>query len=195
MKRLVVASKNKGKIKEFEQMLGKFDFQVLSLNDFGQIEEPEETGSTFLDNAKLKASYYAQKTKEYCMADDSGLQVDALNGAPGVYSARYAGLDATDEKNNKLLIKNMTGQTNRNCQFFCALAIADPTGKIVFTTQGLCHGTLLEQPIGDNGFGYDPLFFSVDLQKTLAQALPDEKNSISHRSKALQDMVKLLDNR
>lgn len=191
MKKVVVASRNKGKVKEFQEMLNSLDIEVVDLSQWPDLEEPEETGMTFMENAKLKANYYAQNTGNYCLADDSGLEVLALNGAPGVYSARYAGMQHNDKDNNQLLLKNMQGKTDRTCRFCCTLALANPDGNIVLTAEGFCEGVLLEQERGDSGFGYDPLFFSKDLKKSLGEASSKEKNSISHRSRALQKLVKL----
>ena len=188
MKKLLVATKNKGKIREFTQML-KNDFAIVTLDEFPYMEEPEENGTTFMENARLKASYYSKKTQVYCIADDSGLEVDALGGAPGVMSARYAGEHGLDKENNKLLLKNMEKETNRKCRFFCALALSDSTGKIVLDATGTCEGELLYEEKGEGGFGYDPLFFSLDLKKALAEASSDEKNAVSHRSHALKKLT------
>lgn len=192
MKKLVVASKNQGKIKEFEKMMADLPFEVVSLDEYPAIEEPEETGKTFMENACLKASYYAKATGQMCMADDSGLEVYALNGAPGVMSARYSGEHGDDKENNKLLLKNMLNEKERGCRFFCALALANADAEIDLTSEGSCEGELLYEETGNGGFGYDPLFFSLDLNKSLAQAIPDEKNSVSHRSMALRKLVKLM---
>lgn len=192
MTKLVLASKNAGKVREFKEMFEVLPFTVLSLDGFPDIEEPEETGQTFMENAHLKACYYAKATGELCMADDSGLEVYALNGEPGVMSARYAGKHGSDKDNNILLLENMTREKNRRCRFFCALAVANPAGSILFETQGSCEGELLLEEKGLGGFGYDPLFFSLDLNKSLAEASPEEKNSVSHRSRALQKLVKIM---
>ena len=124
-----------------------------------------------------------------CLADDSGLEVLSLKGAPGVRSARYAGEEATDEENNELLLANMKLQVRRNCRFFCALAVASPEGKIVVESSGICDGILLHEPHGTNGFGYDPLFWSTELHKPLGEATMEEKNGISHRAKAAKKLV------
>ena len=190
MIKLVVASKNAGKIREFTQMFQKLPFEILSLSNFHDIEEPEETGLTFMQNAQLKARYYADATGELCMADDSGLEVYSLNSAPGVLSARYAGTHGSDSDNNNLLLANMLNKQERGCRFFCALAVAQPDGHVLFETEGFCEGELLYAEKGQGGFGYDPLFFSLDLKKSLAEATPSEKNSVSHRSRALKKLVK-----
>lgn len=185
MKEIVVATKNKGKLKEFKVLFDNLGIEVFSLADFQDVLEPEETGKTFMDNALLKARYYAAKLNKPCVADDSGISVTALGGAPGVYSARYAGVHSNDQANNNLLLKNMRDIKDRSCKFVCALALVDDNGELLANAVGECQGELLEAPIGDNGFGYDPLFYSPELNKTLAQADMQEKNSISHRAKAL----------
>lgn len=191
MKKIVLASRNQGKLREFKEMLKSLSVVIMDLSSWPELPEPEETGQTFLGNAKLKARYYAKKTGNYCLADDSGLEVFALGGAPGVYSARYAGDSHDDKANNQLLIKNMQGKTDRDCRFCCALALAKPDGEIILTAEGFCEGVLLEAEDGQGGFGYDPLFYSKDLHKSLGQATDEEKNTISHRSRALQELVKL----
>lgn len=186
MKEIVVATKNSGKLKEFEILLSGLGIKVFCLADFPHIEEPEEIGTTFMQNAVLKAAYYAVKVNKVCIADDSGISVASLNGAPGVYSARYAGIHGNDCANNELLLKNMQGVIDRSCKFVCALAVVSPQGVVIADATGECHGVLLEQAVGEHGFGYDPLFYSLDLHKTLAQADMQEKNTVSHRGKALK---------
>lgn len=186
MKEIVVATKNKGKLKEFKVLFESLGIEVFSLGDFQDIVEPEETGLTFMDNALLKARYYAAKLNKPCVADDSGIAVMALGGAPGVYSARYAGVHSDDAANNNLLLQNMHGIKERDCKFICALALVDADGELIANATGECRGILLEAPLGSNGFGYDPLFYSPELNKTLAQADMQEKNSVSHRAKALR---------
>lgn len=192
MKEIVVATKNQGKLKEFKVLFENLGIAVLSLQDVQDICEPEETGATFMDNALLKARYYAAKLNKPCVADDSGIVVDALDGAPGVYSARYAGVHANDQANNQLLLQNMQGVGERGCKFVCALALVLPQGEILATAVGECRGLLLESPVGEHGFGYDPLFYSVELKKSLAQADMQEKNTISHRSRALKSLAEQL---
>lgn len=156
MDTLVIATHNLGKTAEFKEMLKNLPVTVKCLADYPQLVEPNETGHTFAANAKLKASYYAKNLHEYCLADDSGLEVKALDGAPGVRSARYAGEKATDEENNNKLLQQMKFQVKRTCRFRCALAVANPEGKIVAESDGCCDGLLLHEPLGENGFGYDP---------------------------------------
>lgn len=191
VKELVIATHNQGKLAEFKELMKDLPVEVKSLADFEKFVEPEETGKTFAANAKLKALYYAQKTGLTCIADDSGLEVQALDGAPGVRSARYAGEKATDEENNNLLLHNMKFQVKRTCRFRCALAVVQPDGKILYETDGTCDGMLLHEPLGTEGFGYDPLFWSTELHKGMGEATMQEKNKISHRGKAIRKLVSI----
>lgn len=186
---LVIATHNQGKLQEFKELMKELPVEVKCLADFEAIEEPEEIGKTFAANAKLKAAYYAKKTGMVCIADDSGLEVQALDGAPGVRSARYAGEKATDEENNQLLLHNMKFQVKRTCRFRCALAVVQPDGRVLYETDGSCDGMLLHEPLGTGGFGYDPLFWSTELHKGMAEATMQEKNKISHRGKAIKKLV------
>lgn len=186
---LVIATHNQGKLQEFRELMKELPVKIKCLADFEAIEEPEETGKTFAANAKLKAAYYAKKTGMVCIADDSGLEVQALDGAPGVRSARYAGEKATDEENNQLLLHNMKFQVKRTCRFRCALAVVQPDGRVLYETDGSCDGMLLHEPLGTGGFGYDPLFWSTELHKGMAEATMQEKNKISHRGKAIKKLV------
>lgn len=186
---IVIATHNKGKLEEFKVLLADLGITVKSLEDFPPIEEPEETGRTFAANARLKATYYARKTGCVCVADDSGLEVQALEGAPGVRSARYAGEKATDEENNNLLLANMKFQVRRNCRYRAALCVADASGKILNEVDGMCEGMLLHAPLGEGGFGYDPLFWSTELHKGMGEATMQEKNKISHRGKAIRKLA------
>ena len=191
LKQLVIATHNQGKLEEFKALMKELPIEIKSLADFPPIEEPAETGRTFAANARLKAQYYAKKTGAPCIADDSGLEVQALEGAPGVRSARYAGEKATDEENNKLLLMNMKFQVKRTCRFRCALCVALPEGKVLNEVDGICEGMLLHEPLGEGGFGYDPLFWSTELHKGLAEATMQEKNKISHRGKAIRKLVNI----
>ncbi len=189
MEKLVIATHNQGKVGEFQDLMKDSGITIVSLADFDKIEEPEETGKTFAANAKLKAAYYAKALGLPCLADDSGLEVKALDGAPGVRSARFAGEEATDEENNEALINRMKFKVHRACRFRCALAVSDPTGKILKEAEGSCDGMLLHEPLGTEGFGYDPLFWSTELHMGLGEATPEEKNSVSHRSKAIKNLL------
>lgn len=189
LKELVVATHNQGKVEEFKTLMKDLPIEIKYLADFEKIDDPVENGRTFAANARLKATYYAKKLGKPCIADDSGLEVQALDGAPGVRSARYAGEKATDEENNNLLLMNMKFQVKRTCRFRCALCVAQPDGKVLHEVDGICDGMLLHKPLGEEGFGYDPLFWSTELHKGMGEASMQEKNKISHRGKAIRKLV------
>ncbi|AFY35711.1 RdgB/HAM1 family non-canonical purine NTP pyrophosphatase [Calothrix sp. PCC 7507] len=182
-KLLVVATGNPGKLREMQAYLANSGWELTLKPEELEIEE---TGDTFAANACLKASQVAQVTGNWAIADDSGLQVDALNGAPGVYSARYG---QTDSDRIARLLQELGSEVNRQAQFVCAIAIASPNGAIVLQSEGICHGEILHAPRGDGGFGYDPIFYVPDKQLTFAQMTPDLKKSISHRGKALTALL------
>jgi len=183
---IVLATRNEGKISEFKILLQTFDVEIMSLKDFGPIPTVEEDGQTFEDNAVKKAQFTARVLGFPAFADDSGLVVKALNGLPGVHSARYAGENATDEENNFKLLKAMEGVENREAFFMCVLAIAVPSGPALIY-EGTCEGVITESLIGNQGFGYDPLFHNQTLNKTFAQMSIEEKNRVSHRGKAMAE--------
>ncbi|WP_306547623.1 XTP/dITP diphosphatase [Desulfobulbus sp.] len=185
---IVLATSNKNKLKEIQEILKDFPVAIKSLSDFGPMPEAVEDGETFDDNAYKKALHYAKVLGVPCLADDSGLVVDALDGRPGVYSARYSGPEATDWKNCEKLLGEMEGQTNRSAHFVCVLSLATPAGPAL-TWEGRCKGELIAERRGDAGFGYDPIFFSPDLGKTFAEASMAEKSAISHRGRALADFA------
>ena len=185
---IVIATRNKGKVNEIRELLKSYDIDIKGLDDFGPIPEVKEDGNTFEDNAYLKASFTAKVLGLPALADDSGLVVEALDGAPGIYSARYAGESATDQENNIKLLKEMNGKTNRKAHFETAIIIAVPRGPAL-TYIGKVEGEIAESPEGDNGFGYDPLFYYPPMSKTFARMSPDEKNSVSHRGKAMRDLI------
>ncbi|MBU0462769.1 MAG: XTP/dITP diphosphatase [Proteobacteria bacterium] len=189
---IVLATTNKGKTREIKRLLNGFPIDIKNLADFGPIPEVIEDGETFDDNAYKKASFTAKVLGYPAMADDSGLCVEALDGAPGVHSARYAGKNATDADNVKKMLDNLKGQENRNAAFKCVISIAVPTGAAL-TYEGECKGILTKKPIGDNGFGYDPLFFYPEFNKTFAQLTIEEKGRVSHRGKALKDLAEEMD--
>ena len=186
MNKIVAGTRNAGKVSEIRQALAELPFEVIGIPNEG-LADVEETGVTFSENAILKARYYAQHTGEYCLADDSGLEVDALDGAPGVYSARYSGVGATDAANNQKLLLAMQDVPveKRTARFRSVLALAGPDGSLLLA-DGTCEGIILTEPKGDGGFGYDPLFWLPDQQKTLAEMTVQEKNAISHRGNALK---------
>ena len=185
---IVLATRNQGKVEELREMLKDFPIDLRSLNDFGPIPEVVEDGATFDDNAYKKALFTAKVLGLPAMADDSGLVVEALDGAPGVYSARYAGDKATDADNVKKLLAELAGKENRNAAFECVISLAVPTGPAL-TYEGRCEGEILDAPRGVSGFGYDPIFYSPTLGKTFAEAGMAEKNKISHRGRAMAQMA------
>lgn len=192
---IVLASRNRGKLRELGVLLAPFGVTVLGLNDFPQIGEIEETGSTFAENSLLKAGVVSRLTGLVAVADDSGLVVDALDGKPGVYSARYAeeeGNPATDERNTeKVLAETATvPDGKRACRFVSVMAAAAPDGRHILA-EGTWEGTLAHAPAGTNGFGYDPVFFDPETGLTAAQMSPDRKNSRSHRAKACAKLLEL----
>ncbi|MBE0601014.1 MAG: ribonuclease PH, partial [Firmicutes bacterium] len=187
--RLAVASANAHKLTELRALL-KGVCEPVGMRELGMTEDVEETGSTFAENAVIKAEAVMKRTGLPALADDSGLAVDALAGAPGVLSARYAGEHGNDKANNELLLRNMAGQENRACKFVCAMALALPAAQTV-TVTGECAGTLLDDPRGTSGFGYDPLFL-YESGKTFAELTQAEKNKVSHRAKATEQMLGVL---
>jgi XTP/dITP diphosphohydrolase len=189
---LVIATTNPGKVAEMQDLLTGFPVQLKSLTDFGPIPAVEEDGETFDENAYKKASFTAKILGIPALADDSGLVVDALDGAPGVLSARYAGENATDEQRVARLLKEMQGKTNRKAAFECVLSIAVPSGPAL-TYAARCEGQIAEQPAGQDGFGYDPIFFYPPLKKTFAQMTRAEKSQVSHRGKALNELKQEFD--
>jgi len=185
---IVLATRNSGKIREFQQLLKNFPVEIKNLNDFGPIPEVEEDGETFDDNAYKKALFTAKFLGLPAISDDSGLVVEALGGAPGVKSARYAGENATDKANIDKLLKEMEGKDDRRAAFECVISIAVPSGPAL-TYEGRCEGEIAKNPKGTSGFGYDPVFFYPQYGKTFAELSSDEKNSVSHRGKALGGVV------
>lgn len=183
--RAVLASHNKKKIAELRTILSGLGVEVLSQADVGVSLEPEETGTTFAENARIKAEAVMRATGLPAIADDSGLMVDALGGAPGVYSARYGGPGLDDTGRWQLLLRNMEGQTDRACRFVCAICCCFPDGTEL-TAYGECPGTVAHEAHGAGGFGYDPVFWLPQYGKTMAELTPEEKNAISHRGKALR---------
>ncbi|MGD8251779.1 MAG: XTP/dITP diphosphatase [Desulfobacterales bacterium] len=184
---LVIATRNPGKTAEIRSLLSDFPIDIKNLDDFGPLPDVEENGDTFDDNAYKKASVASRMLGLPALADDSGLLVKALNGAPGVFSARYAGENATDlERCNKLL-KEMQPHEERSAAFECVISIAVPSGAAL-TYEGRCEGYIAREPRGANGFGYDPVFFFPPLRRTFAELTMEEKSRISHRGRALQEL-------
>lgn len=207
MKTLIIASKNQHKIEELQTMLASLDFKIIGVNQFPDYDAPEETGSTFIENAQIKAkaiqkylslekiSHLGLSGQEiYILADDSGLECDDLKGAPGIYSSRYAGETATDLANNQKLVKDIQKvlHPTRRARFKCALSLIRPNGSEE-AIEGNCEGLIVLTPKGEHGFGYDPLFYVEQYEKTIAELGPEIKNKISHRAKALEKLVKVLE--
>ena len=184
---IVLATRNPGKISEFRQLLGGFPIEIKSLMDFGPIPEAVEDGETFEENAAKKAQFTAKVLGLPALADDSGLVVPALGGAPGVLSARYAGEDASDHKNNEKLLQAMEGREDRDAHFICVIVIAVPSGPAL-VYEGSCDGRITLKPTGDQGFGYDPIFYYPPLGKTFAQMSRAQKNRVSHRGQAMAEL-------
>jgi XTP/dITP diphosphohydrolase len=184
---LVIATRNPGKTAEIRDLLKGFPVQIGNIEDFGPIPEVDEDGRTFEENAFKKASFTARVLGLPALADDSGLVVETLGGAPGVYSARFAGEHATDAERCARLLAEMAGKTNRRAAFECVISIAVPTGQAL-TYEARCEGLIAEKPIGRNGFGYDPIFYYPPLDKTFAELTRAEKSHISHRGRALSDI-------
>lgn len=182
---LVLASGNKGKIKEISDMLK--DYKVVGYKEMGLEYEIEETGKTFYENALIKAKTVSDSLNLPVLADDSGLEVEALHGAPGIYSARYSG-DGIDDHNIDKLLKNLQGEENRKARFVCSMVLYYPSGKIL-SSFGETSGEILKERKGTNGFGYDPIFYSYDIEKSMGEATEEEKNAISHRGRALKQMI------
>ncbi len=183
---IVLATKHKNKVKEFQHILKDFKVEIRSLADFGPIPEAVEDGDTFDENAYKKAHHTARILGLPAIADDSGLVVEALEGAPGVHSARYAGKNPTDKENTEKLLREIKEHTNRKAYFKCVLSIAVPSGPAL-TYEGECHGNIIDTPKGENGFGYDPVFYFKEYEKTFAELSIGEKSKISHRGKALAE--------
>lgn len=189
---LLLGTRNPGKIHEIKLILGDLDLQFCSLNDFPDVAVAEEKFDTYAENAIAKAQFYARATGLTALADDSGLEVEALGGAPGVLSARYAGEHATDADRRSLLLSELaktssdkTRSDNRRARFVCAIAIASPDGSVLNLSEGICSGTITFAPRGTSGFGYDPLFVPDGYDQTFAELSDEIKNQISHRARAL----------
>ncbi len=194
MKKLVIATNNQGKVKEIKAILGDYYDEIYSLKEMGIHVDVVEDGATFHENAAKKAIEISKLVDGDVLADDSGLCVDALNGAPGIYSARFAGEEATDESNNNKLLALLKDQKNRKARFVCAIVLAN-SGKEALYVEDAAEGKILDAPQGEHGFGYDPLFFNEEYGKTFAELEAEIKNRISHRARALtrlkQEVLKL----
>lgn len=188
--RIILATKNKGKIREFREALAEIGWEGVPLSEVADVPEPEETGSTFMENALQKARAYAEAVGMPVLSDDSGIIADVLGDEPGIYSARYAGAHGDDEANNQKLIERLRPYSgdDRRAHYVCAVALVFPDGQSV-TAEGTCEGILRDFYAGTGGFGYDPLFYLPPFGKTMAEISLAEKNSISHRGKALRNLI------
>jgi XTP/dITP diphosphohydrolase len=193
-KGLLIATHNKGKFSELHKILSPLGLELFDLSIVDAIGEVEETGSTFLENASLKASAYAKASGLWTLSDDSGLEVEALGGAPGIHSARYAGEGAGDSERIEKLLSEMraSGSDSRSARFVCAVAIADSAGEIRFMCEGECKGTIAESPIGNRGFGYDPIFVPEGFAESFGELPAATKDVISHRARALEKIIPFL---
>jgi len=182
---LVLGTYNKGKIREFKLLFRRLPIEIEGISLFSKIQKFKEKGNTFAEIAAYKAKFVSKILKVQALSDDSGLEVKSLNGAPGIYSARYAGELADDSEKNRKLLEEMKGKTDRSAKFICSIAIAKPSGETLIYS-GECYGIILNEPAGKNGFGYDPLFYYPPLKKTFAQLSPKEKGMVSHRGQAMR---------
>jgi XTP/dITP diphosphohydrolase len=187
----ILASRNVGKIKECKILLRGLVKKMSSLRELDSVSDIIENGNTYSENALKKARHLSILTNKICLADDSGLEVEALDGKPGILSSRYAGDRASDEENIGKLLSELVNKRNRKARFICNLALVFPDGREVIA-EGQCEGLILTEPRGVSGFGYDPVFFLSDLNKTMAELTLDEKNQISHRAQAVRELKKLL---
>lgn len=188
---IVLASRNRKKIAEMAALLAPYGIDVCSVADFPDAPEIEETGSTFAENAALKAAGIARHVQQWTIGEDSGLEVDALDGAPGVYSARYSGPDATDDRNNAKLIAALQGvpPERRGARYVCNIAVADPEGTIRLNVEATCRGRIVDQRRGEHGFGYDPHFLIPEYHRTFGELPPVVKQHISHRARAFERLL------
>ncbi len=191
MTRLCCATGNPGKLREFRMAAGHAPVEVELMPGFRDLPPCVEDGATFEENAILKARYYGRHVSGLLFADDSGLEVDALGGAPGVYSARFSGPGATDESNNRLLLEKLRDVENRMARFVCVIALVD-NGELLGTYRGAVEGRIIDTPRGSDGFGYDPLFYYEPFQATFGEVAGDDKFAVSHRGQALREMLKAL---
>jgi XTP/dITP diphosphohydrolase len=191
--RLLIATHNRGKLREYQALLAALPFELVTLDDVGVRDDVAETGATFVENARRKAETYSRASSLLTLADDSGLEVDALGGEPGVHSKRYAGENKTDAERIQFLLHKLreVPLEKRTARFRCAIVIAEPNGKM-WTSEGTCQGEITFAPRGTNGFGYDPIFLFPERGLTMAELTPEEKNSFSHRAKAAEGAREIL---
>ena len=186
--KLVIATTNEGKVAEFREMLA-LNVEIISAKEMGVTSFPEETGSSYEENALIKANYVALQTQSLALGDDSGLEVDALEGAPGLYSARFGG-DLSPSERITYLLEKLRGvpQGERGARFVCSLVLSSPKGD-THAFEGVCEGKILQEPRGESGFGYDPVFYSHDLKKSFSEATREEKRRVSHRGRAVERLL------
>jgi XTP/dITP diphosphohydrolase len=193
VKRLLLATRNRGKLRELQTLLGGEQIELITLADLSEVGEIEETGASFEENARIKASQAARVARMWTLGEDSGLEVDALGGQPGIFSARYAGTHGDDDANNAKLIRELEGRDDRGARYVCALALARPGGDVVALTRGVCEGRIATDASGSGGFGYDPYFWpEATGTGSMAELEPQLKAAISHRGQALRAMISLL---
>jgi len=191
--RLIIATRNNGKLIEFQKLFSGLSFAVTGLDKFDHIEDIEETGVSFTENADLKASGYAAAIGQWTLADDSGLEVSALGGRPGIFSARYGGGLSAAERNEKLLDElDKSKDLDRSARFICSISISDPSGRILTRAEGICGGKIAPKTFGNNGFGYDPIFIPDGFDRTLGELTSEIKQKISHRAKASAIILRYL---
>lgn len=191
-KRLLIATTNRGKLREFEDLTNGSEIEFCTPADVGLDIDVKETGATFAENAAIKAAEYARRSGLVALADDSGLVIDALDGRPGVLSARYGGPDLDFAQRIELVLNEMDGATIRSARFICSIAVADTDGGIIATAEGTCEGSIAYRASGDGGFGYDPIFLPVDHDLTFADLASEVKNSVSHRREAICKIIPFL---
>lgn len=193
--RLVLATRNRKKLQELQELLALPELELATLDAFPEALEVDETGDSFAANARLKATLQARHLRQWTLGEDSGLSVDALGGEPGAYSARYAGLKATDEANNRLLLERLAGVPlpRRTAFYTCHAVVADPEGTVRAEAVGICRGRIRTEPAGHGGFGYDPLFEIVEYHRTFGELAPAVKRAISHRARAIRQLKPLLE--
>lgn len=191
-KEIVIATKNSGKLKEFKEMLEPYGYEVYSLLDYPEIGEIEETGKTFIENASIKATTVSKLLNKICISDDSGIEINAFDNGPGIYSSRWLGEDTPYSYKNSYIINELENKEDRSCRYVCAVVVAykDDILKTILET---VEGTIAYESKGSNGFGYDPIFYVDIYQRTMAELSSDEKNKISHRGKAIRKLKEWLD--
>jgi XTP/dITP diphosphohydrolase len=191
---LLIATYNSGKVRELKSLLSGLPIELKSLNDLSGIMEIEETGTTIRENAELKAVGYAKQSGMWSLADDTGLEVFALGGVPGVYSDRYAGKGASDQAKMAKVMHELENALNasRSARFVCVMSVASNEGNVVFTAEGICPGSIAKKPRGNNGFGYDPIFIPEGFDATFGELSSDIKQQISHRARATREIIRYL---